>query len=247
MPNGHIPQFDPGGNTAYYAPGGPGYVPYAPAEPSAPVYSGMDPVTGLPYATDTPALVPLAPVPETNPQLPTFNWQDPLDLEGLNFPESTPQTPALTEKFGGYTEQPVVYPPGTSYEIPQPAGGPVEWIVDAAGNVIEFGKSVVEFIGEHLDVGISYQYPGQTRPSQLPSVVLAGKEGSPISPMIFTIPGGVPSSKNGGAPAAPSYVPMSEDERLLYEAQQQSQSDLGRFLMVGGLAFLAYKLLSKKG
>ena len=229
------------------------YIPYEPTFPyvetttPSQVHTGMDPVTGLPYATDTPALVPLAPVPESNPQMPTFNWQDPLDLEGLQFPESTPQTPGLEAKFGGYAEQPVVYPPGTSYEIAQPAGGPIEWIVDAAGNVIDFGKSVVEFIGEHLDVGISYQYPGQTRPSQFPSVVLAGKEGSPISPMVFTIPGGIQSRENGGAPAAPAYAPMSEDERLLYEAQQQSQSDLGRFLLYGGLAFLAYKLLSKKG
>ena len=231
-----------GFNTAFFAPGGPGYIPYAPPTPPEPVYTGTEPTI---YATDTPALVPLPPIPEGQSQLPSYDWQAPLDIEGLKFPESTPTTPGLEEKFGGYAEQPVVYPPGTSYDIPQPAGGPIETIVDAFGKVINFGKSVVEFIGEHLDVGISYQYPGQTKPSQFPSVIVAGKEGSPISPMIFTIPG-VSSRESGGGAAPPAYVPMSEDERLLYEAQQQSQSDLGSFLMYGGLAFLAYKLLSKK-
>ena len=264
MPNGHIPQFDPGGNTAYYAAGG-GYdptksfttweptFPYVETKTPSQVYTGTEPTI---YATDTPALIPLTPIPDGQPELPSYDWQVPLDTTGLKFPESTPTTPELPSydweaplditglKFPESTPT----TPGAVYsQVTSESQGPVEWIVDAAGNVIDFGKSVVEFIGEHMDVGISYRYPGQTRPSQFPSVIVAGKEGSPISPMVFTIPGGIQSKENGGAaPAAPAYVPMSEDERLLYEAQQQSQSDLGRFLIYGGLAFLAYKLLSKK-
>jgi hypothetical protein len=135
------------------------------AYPAAPqVYSDISPT---PYATDTPALIPTVQQPViSEPSF--FNWEAPLQTEGFNFPDSQPLptlptmqlidpvTPPLSDKFGFYPEQPVVY--SESYDIPtaQPSSGPLEFI----GDVVKTGLDAVwdagKFILEHLDVGIGY-------------------------------------------------------------------------------------------
>ena len=79
------------GNTAFFAPGGPGYQPYLPPTPAAPVYSGTDPTI---YSTDTPALIPqVSAPPVVAPPSTYFDWQAPLDTSGFNFPDA-PVAPA---------------------------------------------------------------------------------------------------------------------------------------------------------
>lgn len=150
-----------GGSLGYYPNAMPSPLSPLP-EPATPIYTGTRPTI---YATDTAALVPSYPV------------YDPLGI--LNEPASPPVVmpplPVLTTviepvepgKFGGYAEQPTVYE--TSYPISaqQPPAGPVEWFIDAAGNVVKLAGDVVttgvdavvdavKFIGEHLEVGVKY-------------------------------------------------------------------------------------------
>ena len=144
---------------------GPGYSAYSPlATPAS--YGTAEPIWLAPGATipatDISALIPI-------PDPVWFDWEAPLQLPALPAETvTTPPLPVLTtqiepEKFGGYVEQPTVYL--TSYPISaqQPAAGPIEWGIDAVGNIVKVAGDVVKtgidaaadlvkFIGENLEV-----------------------------------------------------------------------------------------------
>ena len=287
-----------GYNTAYFAPGGPGFIPYAPPTPPAPVYTGMDPTI---YATDTPALIPTqepepfewynvqAPLDLTGLNFPaetgmtspapigapSYDWQAPLDLGGLTF-STIPATPSIFPSavpeldleglvFPAVAPVPaIIQDPATEWFnwqapldveglkfAPEPKTGILESITGFAGDVVKTIVDTGKFILDHLDVGVSYQGQfGDASKGISYSEMLSSALGSMLgsaSPTVVAIPssGGTPSMRTSVSTAGSP--PMTEDERLMIEAMQQGQSDTGRFIIYGGLAYLAYQFMSKKG
>ena len=128
-----------------------------------PVYSDTSPT---PYSTDMPVLAPdypstpLPTLPDTPTQLPlTGQPGQPVILPDTptQFPlTGQPGLPTLPTE-DGWSEP---------FPLTEPAG-PLEWILDAGGDIVEFAGDVIKtgadilwdtgkFILEHLDVGIQY-------------------------------------------------------------------------------------------
>ena len=157
-----------GFNTAYIAPGGPGFVPYAQPALPPPVYTGTDPI----FSTDQPALIPKVEAP-LEPEPVWWNPNTPLDFEGLNFADD-PVSPAPISSppviydwqapldFGGISapSAPVPYSPEFVTE------GLVFPVVSTAPMIYELaGSSSAEPVwwqpGDPLDfTGLNFSDPG---------------------------------------------------------------------------------------
>lgn len=92
-------------------------------------------------------------LPDSSPTF--FDWEAPLQFDEPSGRYYIPETPGLGEKFGGYSEQPVVYEPGVSHEIPakQPGSGPLEFIGEVGkfvGDALKTGLDVVWDIGAEI-------------------------------------------------------------------------------------------------
>ncbi len=284
------------GNTAFFAPGGPGYQPPLPPTPAAPVYTGTSPVI---FSTDTPALIPQVEAPTVAPPPVYFDWQAPLDTSGFNFPDAPVLVPPISAPpviydwqapldlggldFPAFTPPPaVLYTPEIGLEglvfpgpvssvpamfetsepvffnwqdpldvsgfnfpsAPQAGDGPLEaignFIGDVFGKVVEVGK----FIVENMDIGVSYRGDfGGTQATKTYYQTLGA-----AGPTIIGVPGGAApsvrtsvSTGGGGGGGGPA---MTEDERLWREATQQTQADKTKLMIYAGGAYLAYVYLS---
>lgn len=173
-----------------------GMPPMQALEPPPPVYSDTSPT---PYATDQPALIPEQtsvpfweePFADTEPTW--FDWQAPLDIEGLRFPEMTPvqqpPSPTIPSTEPTMTAQTIGLPSIPYYQdttaeqwvttTKPPGYGPLELIADVgkfAGDVVKTGLDAVWDLGKHildnLEIGYSTKGVGVTSPvyqSQYPT------------------------------------------------------------------------------
>ncbi len=145
-----------------------------------------------------------------------FNWQDPLDVTGFNFPE--PQAgDGLLEGIG-------------------------KFIGDVFGKVVEVGK----FIIDNLDVGISYRGDfGGTQATKTYYQTLGGAPGTTILGLPGSAaPSSVRTSVSTGGGGGGGGPAMTESERLWREATQQTQADKTKLMIYAGGAYLAWVYLS---
>jgi len=121
-----------GFNTAFFAPGGPGYIPYVPPATPPPVYTGTDPTI---YSTDQPALIPQVETPLQDDPV-WFDLDAPLDFTGMSFPDEPVSTPSIFSPPATY-DWPAPLEPSFS---PPP---PVSYIPELAQEGIVFPSGPV--------------------------------------------------------------------------------------------------------
>jgi len=124
-----------GFNTAFIAPGGPGYVPYAPPALAPPVYTGTDPTI---FSTDQPALIPPQVEVPLQAEPVWYDPQAPLDFTGMNFADDPVSPPPISSSPVTYNWQAPLYPGGTSYP-----SAPVSYIPEFVSEGLVFPSGPV--------------------------------------------------------------------------------------------------------